>query len=251
MISLYAYRDILRSPDEQYSSSDDKTPYGRHTRPGYGVTLYFAEGDIVNAQRRISDSFSITHIFDLASAIATIISGKGRSEAARGIQAWMNRNDPIVQFFRMCIDSGTGSSRCLSLAKQAGYKYRRQNALGLYNVLKLEREFQIAEPQPEQPKPTVEPPYDLYAAVQDHFADQFENDEYFQQFDYQRSDLSAAGIDEVDVDLEPGDFVFEVGELESARFKYWGHYHAETRKFGPLHMYSGFDMQLLFRLLRR
>jgi hypothetical protein len=215
----------------------------------FGVTLYFAEGETKpDGQLQITDSFDVSHVFDVVSAIVTIIKGKGQNEAARTIQKWFSTGHPIVQFFRNCLDGGTGQSRCLSLAKAAGIKYRRQNALALYNILKLEREFTPEKPLP--PK-TTEPHPAMYEAVREHFENEFAADEFFGQFDYEESELSEADISDLSEEIGPGDFVFEVGELETASFRYWGHYHAATRKFKPIKIYPGFDVQTLFHLLRR
>lgn len=256
-MDLYCYRDKLRYDTDEQEQDDEEqdrgydSSRGRSEPPGFGVTLYFAEGDPEpEEQRQISDSFDVSRVFNLVAAIATIIKGKGQGEAVRGIQKWFNTAAPIVQFFRNCIDSGTGSARCLSLAKTAGIKYRRQNALALYNVLKLEKEFETQAPPPRTPAPVGVQPA-TYEAVRNYFVEELSVDSFFGQFVYEKSELSEADISDLDDEIAPGDFVFEIGELATGTFKYWGHYHAATRRFKPLHIFLDFDIQTLFVLLRR
>lgn len=234
-MTLYVYRDDLEG--ERYGY--------------YGVNLYFCwMGDEMGTpepQRTLADSFDIGHVFDIARALSDLVKGKGHNSAVSAITKWINTAAPIVQFFRNCIDGGTGQNRCLALAKTAGIKYRRQNALALYKTLQLEKEFSQKPTPPGKPsETTIDPPFDLYTDIQEYFAEQLTR---YMGMEYAPNDLSEEWSD--DNDMEHGDFVFEIGEKKTATFRYLGHYHGDTARWNPLKMFDDFNMQPVNRLLRR
>jgi hypothetical protein len=236
-MTLYCYRDLIDGENYEY----------------FGCTLYFNwEGSQLGGtgQRKITDSFSVPRVFDLISALNDIVKGKGHNDAVRAIIKWVSKSSPIVQFFYNCIDSGTGQERCLALAKRAGIKYRRQNALGLYKILSLEREFQHEEDESPPSEKTVDPPYDLYEQLQEYFSDELE---LWLGLIYTRSELSECEPDfeEIDPDnLQHGDFVFEIGERKTATFRYWGHWHTDRHYWSPLKLFDNFQLLPLEKLLK-
>jgi hypothetical protein len=207
-MTLYCYRDLLDGEAYEY----------------FGCTLYFVWGGGEH-QKPVQPSVNIPHLLDTA------------------VSKLVARNHPALVFFRNCIDGGTGQQKCLALAKTAGVKIRRQNALALYKVLKLERELQsIPEDMPFE----IDPPYDLYELVQEHFADELET---ALGLTYIKSDLSECELDN-DTPVADGDFLFEIGERRTATFRYWGHWHTSTGRWKPLKLFGDFDLLGLRKLLR-
>lgn len=239
-LTIYCYRDYLLIDQTQNNY--------------YGVNLYFIEGD--STQQPPEGQTDLSY-FDMVIDFKQFLQGKADPvKIEKSVRKWISDLNPIVQFFRNCIDSGTKEERCLSLAKTAGIKYRRQNAQVLYKFLKLETaHLRAPEKKKERKKkPPIEPPYDLYEAVREHFVEQFARDEYFERFEYDRSELSVAS--ELDEKIEHGDFVFEINQLEPGQGKtsivnYWGTYHHRTCTFEHLNIFGGFEVQPLFNLLKR
>ena len=138
-------------------------------------------------------------------------------------------NNPIVQFLSNCIDSGVIQNTCLKLAKKAGIPHRRQNAQVLYKFLKMEKEI-LDQPCTTSPEVLYEapPPFALYDKVRQFFIDAFQDDDFFDRFKYEESEMSECGIDEVNIEdadeIQPKDFLFEIGERgNNPHFVYWGH----------------------------
>jgi hypothetical protein len=222
---LFSYRDKLE--EQRYSY--------------WGVTLYFVIGKPEEQPGNISG------IFGIIEAIAGHITENRRFDVGRAIEKLFQRSDPVLEFLRMCIQSGVPKTRCYFDARTSGLKIRKQTALALYEYLKLEQE--ITEPH----KGNIPPSSAFFEKVQDYFVDALADDDYFQQFSYLRSDLSECDVSDISTtderNLKDGDFVFEIGELDSARFLYYGHFNG--RKFTTLKLYDAFPITGLVRLLQR
>jgi len=250
---IFCYRDLLISPEYEDKGGMGETPHGgkaKNPRPGYGVTLYFIEG-----LYKTKPGTGIVGIFQIVDIITPFLKTKNTFDVSRGVEKLLLTNNPIVQFVKMCINTGTSKSRCYTDARAAGIAVRKQNQLALYEYLKE----QIApEPEPErtrEPEPArvrIPPPYAFFESVRDFIRDEFMNDEFFGQLEYIESDLSecdASDIESAD-EFETGDFIFEMGQLETATLKYFGHYHRRKNKL-VMRIYPEFDEDGLKDILRR
>jgi hypothetical protein len=158
--------------------------------------------------------------------------------------------------------ANTGKTRCYFDARTAGVAVRKQVQLALYEYLKSEK-----APPPisifcyrDELSGTGGSAYigvTLYfvekeafgfmGAVQEHFADQFE---LYTGLEYEPSDLSTCDAEDSRAlsDIADHDFIFEVGDLKSGRFKYFGHWH--KKKWIRLHIFEDFDIAGLSLILR-
>ena len=216
-LRLYCYRDIVE----------------KNNGTGVlGVTLYFA----VEIHRR-----------GILTAIAEHVTASKQAEVTKAIEKLFGVDNPVIEFVRMCIQTGTGKTRCYFDARAAGLAVRKQTQLALYDYLRM------VETEPEEPKYRKEeilPDYGFFEEVQQHFADQFES--YTGGLVYDLSMLSTCDIDDpgtTGAPIEADDFVFEVGDLESGRFRYWGHWKDDD--WLQVKIFSGFDLHRLETILRR
>jgi hypothetical protein len=246
---IFCYRDLLIYEDieeEMDAEQDDEFSEYKKRRhhqapPGYGVTLYFIEG-IFHGIKKPS---GVSIVFQIIDAIASRVKGSKQFDVARSIERLILKRDPIISFVKMCINAGTGKTRCYNDARAAGVAIRKQTQLALYEYLKSEIEI------PEITPGVIPPAFGFFESVRDFFRDELSDDEWFGQFEYIESDLSecdASDISSAGI-VDAGDFVFEMGELESATLKYFGHYHAETEQL-ICRIYPGFDQSGLRALLR-
>ena len=199
--------------------------------------------------------------------IASIIRGYTRQEiaVARAIVNLEEKNHPVIQFVRMCIAANTGKTRCYFDARKAGVAVRKQVQLALYEYLKSERAPPAISVFCYRDEMVAEHLYSnayigltLYfiekealpfmAEVRDHFADQFE---LYTSLMYKKSGLSTCDAHEIETvsAVENHDFVFEVGDLDSGKFKYWGYWH--NQKWDRLNIFSDFNVTALANILRR
>jgi len=262
-LKIQCYRDILikdyeEEEEEELEDENEPTPYKRKYQGknvSYGVTLYFITSGLTESQKELSDLIFqyFPAIFDAVKSLGKLLTGKSPASVRRlekAIPKLLAGNDPIVQFMRNCIAGDTNQEKCLTLSKQAGISISRQTAQTLYKYLKLETEITREPVQmpalKEAPPPTR---FDMYARVQDFFEDEFYKDDWLGQFQYIRDDLNECNEYEITTagELAQNDFIFEVGELESAKIKYFGRYHA-----GKLvaRIYPEFDQRGLIKVLK-
>jgi hypothetical protein len=257
------YRDLLQANEEDYEDQEDDDKDSEyytkkhHGMPsGFGITLYFVAGGISQPQKELSDLIFqyFPAIFDAVKSLGRLLQGKSPASVKRlekAIPKLLAGNDPIVQFMRNCIAGDTNQEKCLTLSKQAGISISRQTAQTLYKYLKLETEI-TREPVQMPALKEAPPPagnFDMYARVQDFFEEELSLDDWFSQFEYIRSDLSECSEHDITStgEIEQNDFIFEIGELESATLKYFGRYHA-----GKLvaRIYPEFDQRGLIKVLK-
>jgi hypothetical protein len=181
----------------------------------YGVTLYFVEG------------------------AKTILRVKPEriSEVKAAIVKLVRRDDPIIVFVRTCISAGIGKTRCYFDAKRAGIAIRKQTQLALYELISHEEKEQTTEEIYEDIKANLW----LYERVQQHFADELE---LYMGMGYDSSGLSEC---EAPTEVEPGDFVFEIGRLQRAKIAYWGHYRRGV--WLDINIFGEFDLDKLEAIL--
>jgi len=231
---LYCYRDLLLYPEGKLEKAEYlKGKKVEKSDPNFGLTLYFNHGERDEKQTSLLQ-FAISAVFDLAKALSQTvekISPKARPAVVRGITNWLEKNHPIVQFMNNCIEGGQGKNKCVKLVKEAGIKHRRQNALALYDYLKLEQAFNRETERPEEkPRKNTPVPEDDYEEIRDFFRDDFvQDDEFFRVLDYVESELSSTcapeEMDNPDQNkISPGDFLFEMGELNTGILRYYGHF---------------------------
>lgn len=216
-LRLYCYRDIVE----------------RKSGTGVlGVTLYFA----VEIQRR-----------SIMAAVTEHVTAGKRAEVTKAIEKLFKVDNPVIEFIRMCIQAGTGKTRCYFDARAAGLAVRKQTQLALYDYLKTEpKEKEL--PRGYRIEETV-PDYGFFEEVQQYFADQFES--YTGGLVYDLSMLSVCDIDDpstTGAPVEDTDFVFEVGDLESGQFRYYGHW--KDDKWLQVKIFDGFDLHGLETILR-
>lgn len=198
--------------------------------------------------------------------IASIIRGYTRQEiaVARAIVNLIEKNHPVIQFVRMCIAANTGKTRCYFDARKAGVAVRKQVQLALYEYLKSEKAPRVSvfcyrdELIGEHLNSNTYIGLTLYfiekealpfmGDVRDHFADQFE---LYTSLIYKKSGLSTCDASDISIvpAVEDHDFVFEVGDLDSGKFKYWGYWH--KRKWDRLNIFADFSVIALTNILKR
>ena len=187
----------------------------------------------------------------------TVIAG-----VARRVKALLGENHPVLQFIRMCINAGIEKTQCYDDAVIAETSVRKQVQLALYDYLKSEE------------APPAEMIYcyrdnlgthgsnyvgvtlyfiekmemDFFEEVREHIADELET---HTSLEYERSPLSTCDAEDIRIvsDVEDTDFVFEVGDLKSGKFKYWGYWH--EKKWNRLKIFKEFDIVTLMRILAR
>jgi len=225
-------------------------------------------------------------VYNIISGLAEYIishvwSVKETFEIAESIKNLIAENDIIIQFVRMCINAGTGKTKCYDDAHDTPHPHptphrkhvsiRKKVQLALYEYLKPleEEEEEIPEEEmPPQPliifcyRDMVAGDYQNYYGVnlyfieyekmpffeevQDHFADQIE---HYMGLTYSKSLLSTCEADEMSVsDPAEFDFVFEVKQLKREHFQYWGHWHNGTWK-PATHVFPQFDRMTLTTIL--
>jgi len=256
---IFCYRDLLIYEDieeEMDAEQDDerseykKRKAQRGGMPNFGVTLYFIEG-----LYKTKPGTGIVGIFQIVDIITPFLKTKNTFDVSRGVEKLLLTNNPIVQFVKMCIDAGTSKTQCYTDARAAGIAVRKQNQLALYEYLK---EQTAPEPEPErtrEPEPArvrIPPPYAFFETVRDFIRDELMNDEFFGQLEYIESDLSECDASDIEStgEFETGDFIFEMGQLETATLKYFGHYHRRKNKL-VMRIYPEFDEDGLKSVLRR
>jgi hypothetical protein len=182
--------------------------------------------------------------------ITDLLTGRVKPEkifdVGREIEKILSKNAPIVSFVRMCINAGTGKTRCYDDARAAGVAIRKQTQLALYEFLKNESKIKMPEITPG----AIPPAFGFFESIRDFFRDQLADDQWFGQFEYIESDLSECDAGDITSagEIEAGDFVFEMGELQTATIKYFGHYHKASKKL-VCRIYPEFDQDGLRRLL--
>ncbi len=228
---IFCYRDLLimeeEEEEEENDELQDETPHGGRGKssPGYGVTLYFIEG-IFTAKRKQS---GISIMFDIINTIAGHVKTDKQFDVSRAIEKLIITTSPIVSFVEKCINAGTGKTRCYNDARAAGVAIRKQTQLALYEYLAAKEETpDLSDMTPED----IPPAYDFFERVREFIRDELMDDQYFGQFEYIENELSECDASDIQSagEVDPGDFVFEMGELQSATIKYFGHYRRKTRQ---------------------
>lgn len=215
-LKLYCYRDDV-----------DRLGSG-----ALGVTLYFAE-DIQK--------------YAILTAIADHVTPSRQAEVAQAIEKLVGKNAPVIQFVRMCIQAGTGKTQCYNDAKKAGISVRKQNQLALYDYLETEEE-PVDEYEEEE---EGQPDYGFFESVRQHFADEIEINSGG-KLEYIPMPLSTCDVDDpgtTGAPIEARDFIFEIGDKESGRFRYWGHWKNNEWHTEPK-IFDGFDLDGLETILR-
>jgi hypothetical protein len=87
---------------------------------------------------------------------------------------------------------------------------------------------------------------DFFRKVQRYFQEALEAD---MGMEYERSDISICDAEDVSVEMEEGDFAFEISDLKRQKFSYYGHY--RDGDWEVLKMYDGFDIGQLEKLKRQ
>jgi hypothetical protein len=206
-MKIFCYRDNLEGEKYKY----------------YGVTLYFVAGEKVNYDTDIH------------------VKPEKRTDVLSAIAKLLNIRAPVIQFVLACIEAGTGKTRCYNDARAAGVSIRKQNQLALYDYL----EENPPEEEETFPKTDEEIYTEIksndyfYEQVQDHFAEQLYK---FMGMGYETSGLSEC---EAPTDVREGDFIFEIGRLQSAKLQYFGHYRPGGRGWLNLKIFDEFDIDTL------
>jgi hypothetical protein len=230
-MKVYAYRDDL-----------DGMTKGSY----FGVNLYFIRDE---AELEEPEETTIPKI--TADDVKPMI--KGRADIpgiVKAVNNWLRKNNPIIRFIIDCIEEDVGENSCLKLAKDSKIKHRRQNAQVLYKWIRQ---------QPEPETGEDEPPYELYEEIQDYIAEQLEDN--FGMNYVKNEALSEATLDEGEsLELEytapvdavrHGDFIIEIGEKHSYKFRYWAHWHKTGARWKPWHMFNDFDELRMRGMLKR
>lgn len=248
---IFCYRDSLNinpdnyPDDDQELDNEEQSEYKkskhrtdqRRLPPGFGVTLYFIVEP--TAQRPAAPApGTISRIFRIISSIAATVKPSKITDVAAGIDQWFSSDSPVIQYVIDCINKGIGKTACYNQRTAAGIKGRKDRMLALHDFLRLETEIQTRQEQEIEiitPRPITEAPdADFMLSIQDFFEEQFEDDDFFGQFLYERSEISTCWFDEIQTTgtdmLLDGDFVFEVGEKKTATIPYFGIYTAENNR---------------------
>lgn len=185
----------------------------------YGVTLYFVAGEIVNRDTDIH------------------VKPERRESVLDAISRLLKIKAPVIQFVLDCIDAGTGKTNCYKEAREAGVSIRKQNQLALYDY--LEENPPEEEESDEEVYGEIKRNDYYYEQVQDHFAEQLYE---FMGMGYETSGLSEC---EAPAAVKEGDFIFEIGRLQSAKLQYFGHYRPGGRGWLNLKIFDEFDIDTL------
>jgi hypothetical protein len=167
------------------------------------------------------------------------------------IKRLMRNRPDVVAYARYSINNGIGPTE--SYKKKGALKVRKQNYLALYKWLKTQPRVFCYRDLTEykginlyfiEKKPMPE----FFEAVQDFFADEFEMN--YGGMVYEKSGLSECTIDDIEVvsDVSGRDFVFDIGNLNTGKIQYWGHWH--RRKWAVLNIYSTFQLPVLNAILK-
>jgi len=196
VLKIYCYRDNLEGEKYRY----------------FGVNLYFAQ------------DISTTVIYEVIK-----VKKERKGEVTAEIEKLLSSNDPVLEFVRMCVESGTGKTVCYDDAteiplpigspfrkgRRTHVSIRKQTQLALYDYLEYEseNEEEIGHEIEEQPT------YEIYERVQEFFAVQLGM--FMGGMMYETSELSECDAPKR---MKEKDFVFEIGRLQTGRFEYYGHY---------------------------
>ena len=201
---------------------------------------------------------------DIFHAIIGHVTRKREKDVAMAILRLIDADHPVIQFVRMCIAANTGKTRCYFDARKAGTAVRKQVQLALYEYLKSEEAPTVSVFCYRDEMISEHLDYNAYIGitlyfiekealgfmgeVREHFADQFE---LYTSLIYKKSGLSTCDAEDISVvsGVEDHDFVFEIGDLDSGKFKYWGYWH--EGKWDRLEIFKEFDIIGLTRLLRK
>lgn len=88
----------------------------------------------------------------------------------------------------------------------------------------------------------------FFESVRNHFKRMFSD--YFGGMDYKRNDISTCSADDIHShsgDVYEHDFIFDIGDIKSAKLQYWGYWH--NRNWEELKLFDGFDVGRLEKLL--
>ena len=214
----------------------------------WGVTLYFCEPGVTKGQQELNRFMNVPRVFDTARELSNIVKGKGQKRIINAIQNILQRRDPIIQMVYNCIAGGITPNRCLKLSKTAGISVMRQAGFALYKYLQLEQEFRNEPMEAPQEEIKTPIPYAFFESVREFFVDQLADEEYYGRFDYERYPLNESTDPSLDFELHPDDFIFEIGEFDSAKIIYYGHY--QDGEFLSFHAEDIIDQGALVRLLR-
>jgi hypothetical protein len=215
-------------------------------------------------------------VFDVISGLAEYIiehvwPEKETFDIAEAIKTLINKNDIVVQFVKMCIGANTGKTRCYFDARAIPHPHptphrmhvsvRKKVQLALYEYLKSE----------EAPPPVSVFCYrdtidgdggtgvygvtlyfietkemGFFEDVQTHFADEVEKwmRHSNNPLSYNPAPLSTCPAPE---GTELTDFVFEIGELDSAEIAWYGHWH--NGKWKRIEIFDEFNLFPLMRIL--
>lgn len=252
---IFCYRDLMVMDEDddtgQEDEEEDITPHKRKHQGqsvNYGITLYFIEG-MFGAKKPAGVSI----IFMITDLIAGFVKPEKIFDVGREIEKVLSRNDPVISFIRMCINANTGKTRCYNDARAAGVSIRKQTQLALYEFLKGEIKI---KPGPGVfdtiTKDTIPPAIGFFESIRDFFRDELSDDQWFGQFEYIESELSECDAGDITTadEINAGDFVFEMGELQSATIKYFGQY-TRSRKKLVCRIYPEFDQSGLKALLMK
>jgi hypothetical protein len=198
MLKIYCFRDNLEGNKYAY----------------FGINLYFAQ------------DISTTIIYEVIK-----VKKERKLEVSAAVSRLIEKNNPIVEFIRMAVQSGTGKTQAYNDAREAGIAVRKQTQLALYDYLEYEDEEGTEEIERAIED---EPAYDIYQKVQEHFADQL--GQFFGGMTYEPSDLSECDAPRR---MKEKDFVFEIGRLQTGKFEYYGHYSGGHWK--SYKMFNDFD----------
>jgi hypothetical protein len=247
---IFCYRDLLVQKEEdtgQEEEEEDITPHKKKHQGqsvNYGITLYFIEG-MFGAKKPAGVSI----IFLITDLIAGFVKPERAFDIGRDIEKILSKNAPIVSFVRMCINANTGKTRCYNDARAAGIAIRKQTQLALYEFLKGETKIKPGVFDTITPD-VIPPAIGFFESVRDFFRDELLDDQWFGQFEYIESELSECDAGDITTadEINAGDFVFEMGELQSATIKYFGQYHSQRKKL-VMRIYPEFDQSGLRALL--
>jgi len=198
---------------------------------------------------------------DIFHAIIGHVTRKREKDVAMAILRLIDTNHPVIQFTRMCIAANTGKTRCYFDARKAGTAVRKQVQLALYEYLKSEEappaisiycyRDNLGTHGSNYVGVTLyfieKKEMGFFGDVREHIADELEK---YTGLEYERSSLSTCDAEDIRIvsDVEDTDFVFEVGDLKSGKFKYWGYWH--KKKWNRLEIFNDFDTITLTQLLK-
>jgi hypothetical protein len=198
---------------------------------------------------------------DIFHAIIGHVTRKREKDVATAILRLIDADHPVIQFVRMCIAANTRKTRCYFDARKAGTAVRKQVQLALYDYLKSKEAPPVVSVYCYRDNLGThgsnyvgvtlyfieEAEQDFFEEVREYIADELET---YTGLEYERSPLSTCDAEDIRIvsDVEDTDFVFEVGDLKSGKFKYWGYWH--EKKWNRLQIFEDFDIIGLTRLLR-